>query len=384
MEQLPTVDACLIVRNEAKGIKKCLVPLLSDRAFNRVYVDDTGSTDGTWKILEQLAKSYPHKLSIREVEPLMWCTEAIDGFDHIDFSANRNRVMERSDADWVFIIDGDEEFVRRGVSVREMAAAADSKGFDFIGVRMDITPDRAGNDGPQPVIVKYMPRMLRREVCHYQGPIHNQPTHKDAPIDEHLEILTYADERGREPGLLTSYKGKLKHRSDRSRAALLRWHAEADEADNAREMARSARYLAPECFYRGEYAQAEHFCKVFLKKASHGTMEAFGGAVFPVLIECCIRRRALDEAYYYLTEGKKLFPLHVTLHQMHASFSLADYAMAVEVGEAVADGTPRINGRILAKPLQAFVRKAGLPWTLLIHRVMRENFEKQQEMNDEE
>ncbi len=91
-----TICACLIVKNEAKTIERCLASLYG--RVSCVVLCDTGSTDGTIAIAGSAAKR--PTLIARSVE---W----------IDFATNRNNSMElgrQQGADWLLIPDADQEF----------------------------------------------------------------------------------------------------------------------------------------------------------------------------------------------------------------------------------------------------------------------------------
>lgn len=376
----PTIDACLIVRNERAGIKKCLIPVLEDRTIRKVYVHDTGSTDGTYRILQRLADKYD-KLIVKQVEPIMWCTKTIDGFDHIDFSANRNRVSDESDADWLFVIDGDEQYKRGRISLHEAVQAAEDQGLAAVALPIQIEAEAQSRG--RFTQTDAQPRLFKREACRWKAPIHNQllPVDADKPV---LEALSLPLDKG--PVLSTSYKGKMAHRVERSFAATLRWHADAVEAEDLHEICRSASYAAPLCYYKRDFAQAEEFCVRFLHTSDKALMTSRGPAVLPLYIDCLIRRRDLNKAYETLQHAKNMFPLDAQLHRTQLAFVLADWTMAMEVGSVTQDGTSRVDIDSVRGPINTFIEKTNLSLTHLIYSVMREAFEdaqKQENQNEQ-
>ncbi|HWA51996.1 MAG TPA: glycosyltransferase [Patescibacteria group bacterium] len=67
------------------------------------YVDeillwDTGSTDQTLKIIEEIIKRYPHKIHFKQIGRV----------DPEEYSGVRQQMLDNSIGDWVFILDGDE------------------------------------------------------------------------------------------------------------------------------------------------------------------------------------------------------------------------------------------------------------------------------------
>ncbi|KIL47068.1 glycosyltransferase [Jeotgalibacillus campisalis] len=86
---LPSVTLCMIVKNEASRIKKCLksASLLADE----IIIVDTGSTDETIAI----CKSFN-----AQIHSFEWTQ---------DFAAARNYALSFCTRDWILWLDGDEE-----------------------------------------------------------------------------------------------------------------------------------------------------------------------------------------------------------------------------------------------------------------------------------
>src|SRR5690606_15855947 len=84
-----SISACLIVKNEARHLQRCLASIAP--VVDEIIVVDTGSTDTTVEIARQFT---PH------VHFFEWCD---------DFSAARNAALQYATQDWVLIINGDEE-----------------------------------------------------------------------------------------------------------------------------------------------------------------------------------------------------------------------------------------------------------------------------------
>ena len=85
------VNVIILVKNQEKLIKKAIDSVLS--IADNIYVFDTGSTDGTKKVVA----SYPEKVHLSEKE---WVE---------DYSYMRNYAMKNiTEGEWIFIIDSDE------------------------------------------------------------------------------------------------------------------------------------------------------------------------------------------------------------------------------------------------------------------------------------
>lgn len=79
MGERPVIIACLIVKDEAPVIRRCLDSL---RPFvDAVVVADTGSTDDTWNIVREFLSEFPGELVERP-----W----------VDFAYNRNEALEQA------------------------------------------------------------------------------------------------------------------------------------------------------------------------------------------------------------------------------------------------------------------------------------------------
>ncbi len=85
------ISACVIAKNEAGNITRCLQSMQD--IVDEMIVVDTGSTDDTTKIAEQLgAKVFHYK----------W---------NNDFAAARNYALEQAKGDWIIFLDADEYIV---------------------------------------------------------------------------------------------------------------------------------------------------------------------------------------------------------------------------------------------------------------------------------
>lgn len=84
------ISACLIVKNEAKNIRKCLDSIKN--IVQQIIVVDTGSTDDTVAI----AKSYG-----AEIYNYQW---------NNDFAAAKNTALAKVKGDWFIFLDADEYF----------------------------------------------------------------------------------------------------------------------------------------------------------------------------------------------------------------------------------------------------------------------------------
>ncbi|MFD1788871.1 glycosyltransferase [Sphingomonas floccifaciens] len=139
----PTLAAALIVRNEARCLKRCLDSVAP--WVDRVVVIDTGSTDESCDIARA-------------------CGATVATFDWIDdFAAARNRALEQADADWTLVIDADEWIASGGENLRDWC-----DGSDRIGV-VAIDSDTANAGVHRNWISRLVPRGVR-----FVGRVHEQ------------------------------------------------------------------------------------------------------------------------------------------------------------------------------------------------------------------
>ena len=99
------ISCCMIVKNEVVGIRDTLLSV--SPLVDEIIIVDTGSTDGTQDICKEF-----DKVKLFQPDPILFMTKEEDGFDRIDFAANRNVAHTHATGDWIFILDGDEKITR--------------------------------------------------------------------------------------------------------------------------------------------------------------------------------------------------------------------------------------------------------------------------------
>ncbi|MBE9010049.1 tetratricopeptide repeat protein [Pseudanabaenaceae cyanobacterium LEGE 13415] len=99
------MSLCIIVKNEAENLPKCLSSV--QELVDEMIVLDTGSSDRTIEI----AKSFG-----AQVHTFEWCN---------DFSAARNEALKYVQGDWVLVLDADEVLVPGIVPILKSAIEQD-------------------------------------------------------------------------------------------------------------------------------------------------------------------------------------------------------------------------------------------------------------------
>jgi len=144
LETYPRLTVCLIVKNEACNLPRCLLSIRS--LAHEIIVLDTGSSDNSVDI----ARNYNCR-----VYTFVW---------NNDFSAARNKCLEYARGDWVLFLDADEELAP-GASetiIEDMARP------NILGYRLPLE-----NVGSQLHGCNYVPRLVRNAPgLHFIGKIH--------------------------------------------------------------------------------------------------------------------------------------------------------------------------------------------------------------------
>lgn len=144
------LNLVMIVKNEERTLRKCLKA--AGKLVDEIIVVDTGSTDETRKIAEELGA---------RVETFTWVN---------DFSMARNYALDQSDADWNLMLDADE--ILRPVTREVLEKLIRERGNNWVGALLRYNAYRDKEETR--VSVETIPRLLPRGV-RYEGRIHEQP-----------------------------------------------------------------------------------------------------------------------------------------------------------------------------------------------------------------
>ena len=122
------LSLCLIVKNEEKTLPTLLTPLLE--VFDEFVVVDTGSTDGTKKLVKKLIPK--NKLVFKEIP---W----ID-----DFSFARQQSFDLATGDWIVWADADD-IIENPFELRSIATKCDKDGVNAVVFPYHYVVDENGN-----------------------------------------------------------------------------------------------------------------------------------------------------------------------------------------------------------------------------------------------
>lgn len=150
MPAKPRLSLCLIVRDEAQNLARCLASVQG--VVDEIVVVDTGSRDATPALAQELG-------ALVYYEP--W---------QDDFSLARNASLGRATGDWVLILDADEELAEGKELLPELLAApADVEGY-FLTIESP-TADLPGAQVLRHVNLRLFRRRAEYRFC---GAIHEQ------------------------------------------------------------------------------------------------------------------------------------------------------------------------------------------------------------------
>ena len=304
-----TIQAAVIVKNGESSIARALRSI--DGAVDEILIDDTGSTDRTVEIINDLKEKMETPISLRQIDPVVWATEEKDGFYHIDFAATRNQLLERATAEWIFVIDADEA-LEPGPSlyraVEEAARAAADQGGDASLVSVvSITLEVKGfQGGVESEALSF--RLHRRGPVTWRFPIHNELQ----GIKGHL---AFPDVR-----IKTSYQGHVRDRFERSYKGLLKWSESED---------RALYYLAMLCQGHPEHQEKSiEVCERIL--AEESLPEEQLGAIAKTYIDAILNWEGADAAERALYKLLPRFGSFSDMHKRRVSFAMARWAVAIE------------------------------------------------------
>lgn len=125
------ISACYITKNESANIASSIESLAA--SVDEIIVYDTGSSDDTCRIVEQISK-------VR-----LFCGHWQD-----DFAAARNKALLQATGDWVVFLDADERFSKETRAnlraVIEAAGDVDALAFKILNIDTDGAEEKRLND----------------------------------------------------------------------------------------------------------------------------------------------------------------------------------------------------------------------------------------------
>jgi tetratricopeptide (TPR) repeat protein len=144
------LSLCMIVRNEARTLPRCLDSVKG--VVDEIVVVDTGSTDDTPAVAERYGARLFH---------FAWCD---------DFSAARNQAVSQARGEWILALDADEALTRESRRTLRDLLKDDRHQAFLINIRSPLKDARG-----QAAVVNAWPRLFRnRPEIRYEGRVHEQ------------------------------------------------------------------------------------------------------------------------------------------------------------------------------------------------------------------
>lgn len=115
-----TIWGNTLVKNEGRFIWFSLMSVVD--YLDKILIWDTGSTDSTVEIIKLVMAKYPQKIIFKEIG-----TVDADGL-----TLARQKMLEQTKSDWLFLLDGDE--VWEDKSIKEVVETIQRKGDNLYGI----------------------------------------------------------------------------------------------------------------------------------------------------------------------------------------------------------------------------------------------------------
>ncbi|WP_051280359.1 glycosyltransferase [Anaerovorax odorimutans] len=167
------LSICMIVKDEEKNLSRCLSSIrpLMDCGLAELIIVDTGSVDSTVKI----ARSYTDKVYLHEWED--------------NFSKARNQSVMYSDAEYIFIMDADEELRPADTEALKVIFSGD----DYHQLNTFTLNIISYTDTElQNYAVMAQPRIFKNDYSfRYSSSVHNQPLFRNPLKNLEIGVLHY-------------------------------------------------------------------------------------------------------------------------------------------------------------------------------------------------
>lgn len=270
---MPKIAACLIVKNSAGTIEQALDTI---RPFvDEINVYDTGSTDGTVELLEELATK-THRvfhpaadtpaftsdvtgepatdLPVAPLAPIR--VERGEWRDDFAWAREQSFALASDDVDWFFWMDDDDEIVG-AANLRPLAYSA-HESIDGFVMFYDYAQDEAGNN----VCQLWRERLIRRGTGRWVNAVHEVwITEKDgAPVN----YMTVPPEQVR---FIHRRPLEARYAPTRNLDILLGVEAAAKEKGEPVDL-RTRAYIGTELMAHGRIAEAVPYLENYLEDPS--------------------------------------------------------------------------------------------------------------------
>lgn len=302
----PRISACIIARDEAALLPRCIASL--GTLCDEICVLDTGSRDDTVAVARSLGAVVDGDITCNAADGLI-----------LDFSRARNQSLRLASGEWILQIDADEVLLSGHDALREIASRDD---VDVLGITL-----RNANKSWMGT------RFFRARAVHgFVGRVHERLDHRGrfaAARDVVIENLP--DKRGKEP-------------SSSRNLRLLR----LEVAENPQE-SRAWYYLGNEEQLAGNYRAAINAYEESIRGGNH-SFSRFHARYYIAM--CWVRDRRYADALESVDRAIAIDPRYGEGHCLRGDVRLAlgdraaailDYEQALRCGGPPADAVFVVN-----------------------------------------
>lgn len=116
-----TITAQCLIKDEERFIGYSIRSVID--YVDKVLIFDTGSTDKTVEIIQDLIKEYPNKIIF----------ERKGECDKVKLQHYKQEMLEKTKTDWFMILDGDEVWTKAGIEEAMQTIQENKKNIDCVG-----------------------------------------------------------------------------------------------------------------------------------------------------------------------------------------------------------------------------------------------------------
>lgn len=283
MEAKPFISVCMIVKDEARHLGRCLasISILADE----LIIVDTGSTDDTVKIAESFGAKILHQ---------PW---------EDNFSYHRNHCALHAKGEWILAIDADEELQFFNSDVEDFKKRLKQLPKEHNAIAIRLKDMRNGHIKTETI----QPRLYRNKKAHYVRPVHNKLIYEGiAAFSPQVYLFHYGYD------MTPEQKIKKKKR--------IIGMLEKAIIDNPSDW-ESYFYLASACSMFNEFDKCIDYGEEYIKHEEE-LGEDFNGAIFVIVAEIYKIKNKEDKELEWITMGLKRYPKDLDLLHMYLVYSL--------------------------------------------------------------
>ncbi|QGG48903.1 tetratricopeptide repeat-containing glycosyltransferase family 2 protein [Heliorestis convoluta] len=271
------ISACMITKNEEKNIERSIQSYKN--IVNEIIVVDTGSTDKTVEIAEELgAKVYYFE----------WVN---------DFSKAKNYAISKAKGNWIIFLDADEYFdEKKAANIPKLIKKYGHGNTEIIACKMINIDEDSGEyiaDFTQARIFKNSKNVIYVNAIHERLHSINKKKLNAAYVDEN-ELVIYH----------TGYStNRIKQKAERNLSLLLR------EIEDPQVNPTAYHFLSDAYLTLKDYENAIYYGRLYLKQKVD--MQGLNSKVYQNLISAMVEAKySWEDVFVTINEAIEKFPDH--------------------------------------------------------------------------